>query len=88
MIEDLQDRLQAEFQVDSQPLPERLQRALDKLAAAEKNAKAADRAIPTPRLPSRHGVFVLIDGYEAKRASLPLRETAPLAPSARAQLFD
>jgi hypothetical protein len=44
MIEDLQERLQAEFEVYPQSLPVKLQRALDKLVAAEKTAAAGDRA--------------------------------------------
>lgn len=44
MIEDLQERLQAEFEVNLQPLPATLQHALNNLAAAEKTAAAGDRA--------------------------------------------
>ena len=83
MIEDLQERVLAEFAVNRQPLPAKLQHALNKLAEAEKKAAAGDRATPNGR-----DVSVLIDGCEARQVSLPLPEIARPAPSTRAQLSD
>lgn len=83
IIEDLQERLQAEFAVNRQPLPAKLQHALNKLAAAEKKAAAGDRAMPNGR-----DVSVLIDGCEARQVSLPLLEIVRPAPSTRGRLSD
>ena len=88
MIEDLQERLQADFAVDRQPLPAKLQHALNELAAAEKKAAAVDRAMSNGRNSNGRDVSVLIDDCEARQASLPLLEIVRPALSTRAQLSD
>ena len=82
MIEDLQERLQAEFSVNRQPLPAKLQHALNRLAEAEKKTAAGDA------MPNGRDVSVLTNGCETRQGSLPLPWIVRPAPSTRAQLSD